>query len=69
MFFAAVVRTKNWKPLPGMMPVMMEKKSLTPRQRTQIECVVRGRVGSMSKSVNSGEKRSGGIMMGRKSYT
>ncbi|KAE9459764.1 hypothetical protein C3L33_08340, partial [Rhododendron williamsianum] len=34
-----------WKPPPGMMPVMMEKKSLTPRQRTRREGVVRGRGG------------------------
>ncbi|KAI8544888.1 hypothetical protein RHMOL_Rhmol07G0000600 [Rhododendron molle] len=42
---ATVVRKNNWKPPPGMMPVMMEKKSLTPRQRTRREGVVRGRDG------------------------
>ncbi|KAG5527947.1 hypothetical protein RHGRI_028768 [Rhododendron griersonianum] len=66
--FAAVVRKENRKPPPGMMPVMMEKKSLTPPAKNSRKVLYGAGAGSGSKSVNSGEKRSGGIMTGRKSY-
>lgn len=65
--FAAVVRKENRRPPPGMMPtVTEEKKSMTPPAKSSRKTWYGP--GPGSKSANSGEKRSGGILMGRKSY-
>lgn len=52
----------------GMLPVVMEKSLTPPANNSKMYGVGERSGGWGSKSVNSGEKRSGGIIMGRKSY-
>lgn len=65
--FASVVRKENRKPMMAMTPVM--EKAMTPPAGSKSGKMygVGARSGG-SKSVNSGEKRNGGGLMGRKSY-
>ncbi|KAH7857168.1 hypothetical protein Vadar_009782 [Vaccinium darrowii] len=66
--FFVVVRKENRKPSVGMLPVVMEKSLTPPAKNSKMYGVEARSGGGGSKAVNSGEKRSGGIIMGRKSY-
>lgn len=66
--FSAVVRKENRKPPVGMLPAVMETSLTPPTKNSKMYGVGAKSGGGGSKSVNSGEKRSGGIIMGRKSY-
>lgn len=64
--FSSALRKENRKPPPTMLPTLKEK-SATPPPAGSKSGKLYGGVGG-SKSVNSGEKRIGGLMMTRKSY-
>ncbi|CAN4079956.1 unnamed protein product [Withania somnifera] len=63
--FSSALRKENRKPPPTMLPTLKEKSATPPLSGSKTEKVYR--VVGGSKSVNSGEKRIGGLMT-RKSY-
>ncbi|KAL8117981.1 uncharacterized protein LOC141723469 [Apium graveolens] len=65
--FASVMRKENRKPMMPMAPVM-EKAMTPPAASRSGKMYGVGARSCGSKSVNSGEKRNGGGLMGRKSY-